>query len=177
MLVLLGALVLAAVACGGREDSASEQAESNESTQDENEPAGDGDAFCEAAQDVVRVDDELQGTVNDLMGKMIEAGSGPAAERKTRQSFQTLMDEMMAKLPSVVEAYDRLESSAPSDLKQDIVVLSDFTVTATEKLSHLKDFNEAELEKIFRSGTAEAVEATLRIDRITRERCNIVFAN
>lgn len=88
------------------EDSATGRAESNESTPDENEPVGEGDAFCEAAQDVVRLDDELQGTSNELMGEMIDTGSGHAAVRKFGQSFQTPIDEMMAKMPSVVEAYD-----------------------------------------------------------------------
>jgi hypothetical protein len=82
-------------------------------------------------------------------------------------------------MPEILTAYKQLEASVPADLQDDVVIVRDFTVDLARIVSELETLREfSGLERrLVKLGAIEAGQATLALDKFTRDECGVTLAD
>ena len=178
VLVVLG--LWAGGACGSDDEPEDAAAPSASTTSARPTVADAGPDPCPAFERLRVLDDEVQGQINDQLGRL-----GSIDPRSPDASAQ--VDALLARLKEIVAGIDRqaiaeiygdLEQRVPAASKEDVRALHTGTVALLDILSRLRRENLNSFESELRDPVVQrAGTATLALDRLSRQRCNIVLAD
>jgi hypothetical protein len=141
-------------------------------------PAGDdATALCDSAAAIRALDDRAADLTADAMASLA-AGDDDGADAALARAVRKLA----AMLPELRSSYDAMEAAVPSEYRSDVVIVRSFTVRFMKPLSNVRDA--AGLRELVStmdpnhgSDSVAAAGASLRLDRLTRDRCGVAIVN
>jgi hypothetical protein len=183
MLVVTGLVVVAATACSGDDDDADAGPEGEaadrrgEVATDAGERAAEGD-LCGLFGRIEALDDESQTLVDESLGRALSATDPEEREAAFAEFASDFAPFAEERIPELVDTYDQLAEVVPDRNRDDVELLRDFTAGTLEAMASAESV--ADLQEAL-TGDLEAAtaagEATLRLDELSRDRCDVVLAD